>query len=183
MKKYFININTLEELKKEYRKLMFIHHPDRGGNTIIAQEINAEYDSLFEVLKNKQETTTGTEHNENINEYKDIINELVKYPGLEINIIGTWIWVTGNTLKYKNNLKELGFRWSRPKESWYYSQKVTSKRRGHSSTMDDLKNKYGCETMKSTGSKKAVLGALKVLFVIISTIFDTISYIMTIKSL
>ena len=31
--KYFTNVKTLDELKKEYRRLLMLHHPDRGGDT------------------------------------------------------------------------------------------------------------------------------------------------------
>ena len=30
--KYFTSCTTLEALKKEYRRLCMIHHPDRGGD-------------------------------------------------------------------------------------------------------------------------------------------------------
>lgn len=56
MSKYFKDINTLEELRKQYRDLLKKYHPDnKGGNTKITQEINAEYDRLFKVLKNTHE--------------------------------------------------------------------------------------------------------------------------------
>lgn len=29
---YFTNIHTLDELKREYRRLAFANHPDRGGD-------------------------------------------------------------------------------------------------------------------------------------------------------
>lgn len=60
--KYFENIATLDDLKKEYRRLAMIHHPDVGGDTATMQEINAEYDRLFPVYKlaynQKAETPT-----------------------------------------------------------------------------------------------------------------------------
>ena len=34
--KYFTNCKNLDELKKEYRRLAMIHHPDRGGDTLKA---------------------------------------------------------------------------------------------------------------------------------------------------
>jgi len=49
--KYFENISTLEELRKQYKELLKLHHPDNGGNLEIMQEINAEYDRLFKILK------------------------------------------------------------------------------------------------------------------------------------
>lgn len=30
--KYFTNCRTLDELKKEYRRLSKLHHPDHGGD-------------------------------------------------------------------------------------------------------------------------------------------------------
>lgn len=60
--KYFENIATLDDLKKAYRHLAMIHHPDIGGDTATMQEINAEYDRLFPVYKlaynQKAETPT-----------------------------------------------------------------------------------------------------------------------------
>ena len=50
--KWFINCKTLEDLKAEYKKLVFKHHPDRGGDTATMQEINNEYDEMFKKVKN-----------------------------------------------------------------------------------------------------------------------------------
>lgn len=51
--KYFTNIKTLDDLKKEFRRLAMIHHPDRGGDVETMKEINNEYDMMFPVLKLK----------------------------------------------------------------------------------------------------------------------------------
>lgn len=51
--KYFTNINSLDELKKEYRRLVMLNHPDRGGDVEIMKAINNEYDMMFPVLKLK----------------------------------------------------------------------------------------------------------------------------------
>lgn len=40
--KFFKNVRTLEELKKEYRTLAMKHHPDRGGDLETMQAINSE---------------------------------------------------------------------------------------------------------------------------------------------
>ena len=70
MNKYFENISTLEELRKQYKELLKLHHPDNGGNVLEMQEINAEYDRLFKALKNQHEnncssdrTNTSTDYN------------------------------------------------------------------------------------------------------------------------
>lgn len=48
--KYFANCHTLDELKKEYRRLAMKHHPDHGCDTATMQAINGEYHEWFEVL-------------------------------------------------------------------------------------------------------------------------------------
>jgi len=51
--KHFNRIQTLEELKSEYRRLALENHPDRGGNTETMQEINAEFDLAFRLIEKK----------------------------------------------------------------------------------------------------------------------------------
>lgn len=51
--KYFAQCKNLEELKKEFRRLAMIHHPDRCGDVETMKEINNEYDMMFPVLKLK----------------------------------------------------------------------------------------------------------------------------------
>lgn len=50
---YFNNIGTLDELKKEYKKLARQHHPDMGGNLEDMQKINAEFDKLFKIYQSR----------------------------------------------------------------------------------------------------------------------------------
>lgn len=41
--KFFYNVKTLEDLRGQYRKLVMIYHPDKGGKTEDMQALNAEY--------------------------------------------------------------------------------------------------------------------------------------------
>ena len=61
MNKYFENISTLEELRRQYKELLKLHHPDNGGNLETMQEINAEYDNLFKFLKNQHENNYSSD--------------------------------------------------------------------------------------------------------------------------
>ena len=59
MSKYFKDVNTLEELRRQYRDLLKKYHPDnKDGSTQAIQEINAEYDRLFKLLKDRHESKT-----------------------------------------------------------------------------------------------------------------------------
>lgn len=61
MAKYFKNVKSFEDLKKQYKKMLKENHPDNGGDEKIAAEINCEYDALFQIWKNKHEIQTGVE--------------------------------------------------------------------------------------------------------------------------
>lgn len=58
--KWFSNPKSLEELKKQYKKLACKHHPDiTGGSEKDMKEINTEYDIFFASLKNIHENVKG----------------------------------------------------------------------------------------------------------------------------
>lgn len=41
--------------------------------------------------------------------------------GLPCELLGKWLWVTGDTLKHSRELKALGFKWSRKQQAWYFA--------------------------------------------------------------
>lgn len=53
MSKYFKNVKSYNELKSTYKELLKANHPDNGGDLAKMQEINAEYDVLFKIWKDR----------------------------------------------------------------------------------------------------------------------------------
>ena len=162
MLKYFKNCTTKEECKKMYKKLAFKHHPDRGGDLDTMKEINNEFDwimknGIFKSAKAKKDTKK--DYDFSTSQFKDIITKLLKFKGLEIEITGVFIWVTGNTYQNKEVLKQLGFRYSRNKKAWYtapkeyFTQKTYYKK---SYSMNEIRNKYGSTRFESEGSAKMI---------------------------
>jgi DnaJ-class molecular chaperone len=154
--KYFTNCHTIEELKQSYKKLMLQFHPDINPNGMIeCQEINAEYDLLFPRLKNTHKNannetyTSTTDSSELANEFKDIINSIIHLHGIKIEIIGSWIWITGNTKEYKDIFKTLKLKWSSKKLAWYYHNEPFKKKSKNQYNMDGLRNLFGTEEVKS----------------------------------
>ena len=152
---------TLEELKAMYRKLAMLHHPDRGGNAEIMKEVNGEYDVLFPLLKNVHKTKEGEtytarqETNETSDSFKDLISELMKMDGIVIEIIGCFVWVTGNTKPNKDKLKELKFQWHNKKIAWYLKPDDYRNRSGKEYSLDEIRVMYGTSgEMNSKGSVK-----------------------------
>ena len=92
--KYFTDIATLDALKAEYRRLVLKHHPDCGGDTEVMKQINLEYERKHEELKHAWNTTHDAEHQctEAPEEFRDIIEALLKMDGVEVELCGCWLW-------------------------------------------------------------------------------------------
>ena len=158
---YFKNPETLEGLKKQYRELAIENHPDRGGNEEIMKEINSKYDELFQQLKNihrnsKGETYTANQtSNETSEQFRNIISELMRMDDIVIEIIGCFIWVTGNTKMYKDKLKELNLKWHSKKLAWYLKPEDYVRRSHKDYELDEIRKMYGTNgTVNSTGTDK-----------------------------
>lgn len=153
--KWFNSPKTLEELKKQYKALAIKHHPDRGGKTSDMQAINAEYDALFNRLKDIHATTDGktytatTETTETSDEFKNIIDKLIHLDGIQVEICGSWLWITGATFKHKAVLKALKFRWSKSKRAWYYRTANYRKTSSKAFTLDQIRDLYGSKAINT----------------------------------
>ena len=60
MGKYFINVKTLEQLRRQYKELLKRFHPDNGGSEEIMKAVNVEYDKLFKLLKDRHRSEEHT---------------------------------------------------------------------------------------------------------------------------
>ena len=152
-----MHCKTLDDLRREYRRLAMIHHPDVGGEVETRQAINAEYDELHEVLKkaHNQQAYEVPETTETAEEFREIIEKLLRMHGLEVELCGSWLWIGGNTREHKDELKAAGCRWSSNKKLWYWHH-AEEGRRWHkgSATMNQIRNKYGSQTFRSGGAER-----------------------------
>lgn len=154
---YFRNLETLEELRKQYKELLKKFHPDNtNGSTEATQEINTEYDRLFKILKNKHEIkqtkTDGakTDFNSNYWNYeedkaiREMLQKIIHFTNITIEICGTFIWISGNSYPYRKELKEIGFKWASQKKQWYWFAGGTFRKKSNKPlSMDDIRNYYG----------------------------------------
>lgn len=154
--KYFKEVNTLEELRKQYRDLLKLYHPDNAnGSTEITQQINAEYDQLFKILKNRHETHSADD-NQNSTDFnnmkydftedqilREMLQKIIHMHNATIEVVGAWLWISGNTYQYKKELKSLGFKWASQKKMWYWHSEAFRKKSHKSLSMNDIRNYYG----------------------------------------
>lgn len=125
----------IEDAKKQYHKLVLKYHPDRGGSEEVMVQVNAEWDWLRKHNYNIHRDMEGqvyTDERQDVpdevtEKYSALINALIRLDGVGIEICGSFIWLSGDTYRWKDALKALGFKWSRNKKMWYMSP---TKRRG-----------------------------------------------------
>ena len=125
------------------------------------KKVNAEYDELFKVLKDVHRTKDGETYTakqattETPEQFKNIIDILMRMDDIIIEVIGCFIWVTGNTKPYKEQLKALKFNWHSKKIAWYLKPEDYKKHSHRNYELDEIRAMYGTSgEMHSTGTEK-----------------------------
>ncbi len=153
--RYFSHPSTLEELKAQYKKLAMEHHPDHGGSTEAMQQINAEYTEWFSILKDVHRNKAGEtyhtdsakqENPEAPEEFIEIIDHLLRFSDITVELCGSWLWVSGDTRPVKEELKAMGFRFSGDKCAWYYHRGEYRKHGKSRKTLDEIRTMYEHQT-------------------------------------
>lgn len=146
---FFNECKNLNELKKNYWQLAKKFHPDvnpTGSETM--KRINNEYELAFSYIEKNATVEEQKQYNKqghNINDnYRDIINSIINLPDIIIELCGSWIWISGETRKYKNEIKAAGFFWAPKKVQWYWRpEEYKASRYKKSMPMQHIRDKYG----------------------------------------
>lgn len=142
----FRGVEGINEAKKIYKKMARKLHPDIGGSEEEFKALNAVYTHLIE---HKIYFTNEIKIDV---ELEKIISLILHFENITIELVGSWIWVSGDTKEIKEKLKELGFKWASKKKIWYYGE--MKGRNPKQKSMDDIKAKYGCETLKKENKRE-----------------------------
>jgi len=67
----------------------------------------------------------------------------IKKATIDNQMVGTWIWITGDTKPVKDKIKQAGCTWHSKRGCWYFK---IGKYYGRSSpdSLEELAKKYGC---------------------------------------
>ena len=142
MRKWFTNVTTIEQLRKQYRELLKKYHLDNeNGSVEVTQEINAEYDLVFSILRKEEHSDSQSYTQEENEQFKTILNAIIGY-NITIEIIGNWIWCF-NCYAYKDQLKSLGFTWCSKKKAWVWHSGEYHRHHKKEIPLNDIRTKYG----------------------------------------
>lgn len=155
-----------QEVKTLFKKLAFENHPDITGedtNERMARIITEYKAALkrFDGFKSNEGTRTYYYNEASEDEISQFIKRIIseRLQNIVVEIVGTWVWVSGDTRPYAKTFKKLGMRWHAKRKMWYKKPSGARRTRyNESATFDDLKNMYGYKKVTTaTGSPLAGL--------------------------
>lgn len=154
---YFKECRTIEEVKVRYRTLAKIFHPDCGGSTELMQKLNDEYSVACNTVMSGENVTEeqAQEGMKLSEEYRRVIEQIIPLPGIKIELVGNWIWATGNTYPVRQQLKGAGFFYASKKQAWYYRAEEY-RTTGSKMNLDEIRAKYGSEHVHSRPHNYAI---------------------------
>jgi hypothetical protein len=168
---YFPNCKTVGEAKSLYRQLAKDNHPDLHGHgaTATMQAINDEYHKVLASLDGS--TSLGSDGKDHTYHYNrdveqavmDKIAELLslKLEGVEIELVGTWIWVSGDTKPVKDKLGKngAGMIWHSRRNRWYWHGPTYRRSYNKNASFADLRRMYGSRTFEQDDSATGMVAA------------------------
>ena len=140
------------ELKTAYRKAVKIYHPDINPNSLeMMKLVNAAYACLKSALGkwHVSDTPTGPSLTD---EMQSIFDKIKRFEGVTGEVCGTWLWVSGETYKYRSEIKAAGLRWAKKKAMWYWHAKEDGYKKKSKRTLDmnEIRQLFGSQTLENT---------------------------------
>ena len=144
-------IKDLDQLKKEYFKLAKTYHPDAGGTKEQFQALQNEYEKLLKNLINGSSLSSDQKKNEfEVDKaIRDIIDSIISLEGINIELVGKWLWISGNTYPVRNELKKAGLLYIKKDGFPYWVYKGSMSRGRGNLSIDEIKQKYGSRVIES----------------------------------
>lgn len=169
----FANCKTLAEAKGLYKSLARENHPDVGGDLRTMQEINAEYaEFCANFAKSEAKDRQRTAHTENrksaadyhdmdevTTQVKMMIEFALNLDGVDVELMGLWVWLTGNTKAHRETFKawnethDSKWKWSPKKSAWYFAGVPTFNRK--ETTLDEIRDAYGSQKFSRREEERA----------------------------
>jgi len=135
--------NTEEDLKSAYRAACKKYHPDINPHGLeLMKVINTAYAFLKKNMRKWRHTQQTND--KGIDEIlQDIFNKIKHLANIESEVCGSWLWVSGQTWRYKKQLKDHGFRWAPKKHQWYWRPAGYRKRTKRVLSMPEIREMFG----------------------------------------
>jgi len=155
---YFNECSTYQEAKKLFSILCFKHHPDHNGNEETFKAILHEFEN-FTCDDAKQQSK------EDLSNFAQAIQALSFLDGIQISIVGSWIWIAGNTKEHKESIKKFAddfnfkYKWNFKRNIWQLSpaNEKYRKFKNELHTKESLQAFYGGKDIEQDRQRKRSL--------------------------
>lgn len=164
---HFASCETVQKVKDEYRKLAMKCHPDLGDSsqkdvrTKQMQMLNDAYHVALkarhgEDLKIQKADGTKVEkfYSYDFEKETKLTDKLYSYFTLNLpltcEVLGDWIWVTGETKSHKDALKGLKFQWHSQKLCWYWHDGKFFRRYKQNYSLNQIRARHSGGAIKQT---------------------------------
>jgi hypothetical protein len=146
---------VFDDIKKAYRRACMTYHPDRNPAGLeMMKLINAAWACLSDFIPGSQKHAfDASNYGEELNAALNAIIDL----GLEIEICGSWLWVSGDTRPHREVLKGAGFKWAPKKMMWNFRPAEWKSYSRGKFSMDEIRERHGSVTVKT--NQRARIGA------------------------
>lgn len=160
---FFKGVDTFEVLKKKFKQFAKWLHPDVSDYENSQEafiELQKQYEQAEKIIKSgKKVDDVEVSVPQDV---KDAISKISDLEGVEIKIRGTWVWVAGVSREDKDKhevLRGAGFRYGSKANEWYFASETNGqkKKRGRGYNAEQLKDKWGEQTIKGQAFKKEKL--------------------------
>jgi len=143
-------IKDIDSLKKQYFKLAKKYHPDAGGTTSQFQQLQSEYEKLLQSLLKGSNFTTEQKNNEiELDKaMREIVDILAGFTDVDIQLVGKWLWMKGNSLwipSIRPAITQAGARPLKKDGVWYFVYKGAETKSKGGTSMEDIIKKYGSQ--------------------------------------
>lgn len=142
-------------VKTAYREAAMRYHPDRnpaGAKMMII--VNAAYEALKDFAGELGTAATVDSEVTYPAAVNAALNAVIALAGLEIEVCGAWVWVTGATYLHRAELKAAGFRYASKKQRWYFRPEGWRSVSRGAFSMDDIRDKYGSSSPNFTPAEQ-----------------------------
>ncbi len=94
--------------------------------------------------RRKQRNRNNYGHRDVDDGFKEIIEILIHLSGIKIELCGQWLWISGKTKEYEDELIAAGCKRAAKKRKWYWRPPGSEPRyRGKAYSMAYIRKKYG----------------------------------------
>ena len=151
---HFKNCLTLDEAKNLFKDLCKKLHPDTSG-----YNSQSDFIQMYNEFKAFKPSIKKDTDNFNVDDFYNILKCFETLDGVNINFVGSFIWLDGDTQRHKDKIKTLileGYnvaRWANIKKKWYFAPSDYKGSKSKGKDYNEIISKYGVKSVNINTTK------------------------------